>query len=356
MNKIAKLMCLVAVIALIGTSCKKNEETVTCQGAFVEMNSTEEGAKTYKVGNRIEWDADDMVEIFNVANGNNSFTHGTFSVSGAGNYATFTLMNGNITTQNQGAFYAFYPSGNQYVAKGGGFKEAWTTGNGHVKGLFLLPPVQQYRVINGIPAIPQGALAAAAKEENTSYLGDVRFNFQAINGVLVLRYYLDDPSWVNTKKVDYITVTDKRVHIAGLMEVYLDKVNPTELMQKLNAFNPDDDVYMANLLTYKQQIGYYIPEPSANPYLSKTVKLQCKTDLDGQFPNGVTLGTSANTATIFNIALRPGAFSHGMVIQVHYTDGSYYVPYNDNGSPKLMIRPNTNTNMQPRRVAYQFAE
>ena len=346
MNKIAKLMCLVAVIALVGTSCKKKEEAVSCQGTFMEMNVTEEGSKTYKVGNRIEWDATDKVELFNVPNNNSSCDHGTYSVSGAGGWATFVPGNHAIGVTNQGAFYGFYPSGNAGNAVGG-FQDAWT-GDGHVTGLFLLPKEQQYRTINGMAAIPQGSLAAAAKDTQTAYLGDVRFNFQAINGVLVLSYWIQ-PQYVATKKVDYIEVTDKRVHISGLVQMYIDKINTTELTQWLNQFNPDDPIYMENLLTYKNQIGYYIPDPSQNPYLSKTVKLNCRNE---QFPNGVTLGSTPSTATVFNIALRPAAFSRGMKIMVHYTDGSWYVPYDTNTNN--MILPNTNMILRTREVAYNF--
>ena len=219
--------------------------------------------------------------------------------------------------------------------------------HGLVTGLFLLPPVQQYRTINGMAAIPQGSLAAAAKDTQTPYLGDVRFNFQAINGVLVLSYWYQ-PSMAATKKVDYITVTDNRVNISGLVQMYIDKINTQELETWLNQFNPDDEVYMANLLQYKNQIGYYVPDPSVNPYLSRTVTLQCR---NAQFPNGVTLGTSPSTATVFNIALRPGAFSRGMIITVHYTDGTYHVPYSF--STNNMIRPNTNMILRTREVAYR---
>ena len=341
MNKIAKMMCLVAILALVGTSCKKKEEAASVKVTFTELDVEEEGgAKSYLVGKRVEWDATDRFAVFNVANGNTDMEFAKYRIQGAGG-ATVTLTpdgNPGVDPYNQGAFYAFYPYGDAR----GGFQGAVISDPGHVTATFLLPKVQEYRLVGGVPAIPQNSFAAAAKDTQTPYLGNVHFNMQAICGILHLRYYMAYQE--GPKVVDSITIYDKYVHTTGLMRVYIDMINPTELSQWVTEFKShvNDPYFIASLNAYKKSIGYYIPQPAQNPLLSKTVTLKC--------PGGVLVGTNSNKPVDFYVSLRPGAAAAGMTIKVYCSDGSVYNAYDDNYND--MIRPNVMKNMLVRPLSH----
>jgi hypothetical protein len=342
MNKIAKLMCLVAVFALVGTSCKKKEETTTVNITMPELSvEDEDGAKSYLVGNRVEWDASDRFVIFNVEADNSDFESGEYRVQGGtGNKITVAPVGEGVDPYRHGAFYAFYPYGDET----GGWQYAATPDAGHVTATFLLPPVQQYRKVGSNTAIPMNSFAMAAKDTQASYLGDVRFNMQAICGVLHLRYWTK----VAGKRVDHIRVYDKTFNVSGLVEMYIDKINPTELMEYLNNYNTSD-YYLNQLANYKQEIGYYIPAPEENPSLSQIVTLNCITP---DSPNGVLLSTDRNHPTDFYLGLRPLAAFGGMKITVYFTDNTYAVAYNNETNNK--IKPNVMKDMAVREV-YNFA-
>lgn len=339
MNKIAKMMCLVAIIALVGTSCKKKEEAATVKITFEELSvEGEDGAKSYLVGNRVEWDASDRFVVFNVEEGNADFESGEYRVQGAGG-STVTLapVGEPVSTENHGAFYAFYPYGDET----GGWQFADTPDAGHVTATFLLPPVQNYRKVGEKAAIPQNSFAAAAKDTQTANLGDVHFNMRAICGILHLRYY----TLAANKRVDHITVFDKKFCTAGLVQMYIDMINPTELTQWINNYNTSSS-YLASLVEYKEQIGYYIPEwPANNPLLSNTVTLNCITEAT---PNGVLLSTNVSKPTDFYLGMRPLAAYAGMKITMYFTDGTYAVPYDNNTNNK--IKPNVMKDMAVREV------
>lgn len=320
MNKFAKLMCLLAILAVIGTSCKKNEETVTCTATFPEM-VVEDGAKSYLVGNRLQWESSDNVVIFNTDN-RNEVLEGIYKPTGAGNTVNLTPVNALENTNTLGTFYGFYPAN----VIGGGYQEYSATGDGeHITARFLLPKVQQYRAINGKPVIPTNAFACAARDDAASTLGNVHFNMRPICGVLNLRFYTQTPG----KKVSYIEVTDKHFNTTGYVDMYIDMINPDELTEWLANFSFDES-YLAQLTAYKESIGYYIPDyPANNPDLGPTVTLNC---------GGVPLSNNMNAPTDFYVALRPLACFSGMVVKVYFTDGTYANAINSTYNNK--IQPN----------------
>ena len=320
MNKFAKMMCLLAILALVGTSCKKNEETVTCKATFAELE-VEDGAKSYLVGSRIQWEPTDNVVIFNTDN-RDEVEEAFYHPSGAGNTVNLTPVNGGLTNTNTlGAFYGFYPAN----VEGGGYQSGSAAADGsHITARFLLPKEMQYREKNGKPVLPTNALACAGKDAASYVLSDVHFDMYPICGVLQLRFFSPVPN----KKIERIVVTDKRFNTTGYLDLYIDMINSAELTEWINSYN-ESESYLASLLLYKQSIGYYVPEGAENPDLGGVVTLQC-----GNLP----LSTNPYKPNDFYIPLRPLACYKGFNVDVFFTDHTYANAITT--AKKNMIKPN----------------
>lgn len=321
MNKFAKLMCLVAVLAVVGTSCKKKEEAVTCTASFAELQYEEGDAKSYYVGTRLQWETTDRVVIFNTDNTDNVF-EGVYRPTGNGNNVSLTPVGGGLEQTNSlGAFYAFYPAN----VVDGGYQAGSATPDGeHVTARFLLPKEQQYRTVNGQPVIPTNGLACAAKDASASKLSNAHFNILPICGVLDFKFYTP----VAGKKVDYITVEDKHFNTTGYVDLYIDMIDSEDLTRWINNFSLEQS-YLTQLAQYKEEIGYYIPELAENPDLGNMVTLQC---------GGVNLSTNKNNPTHFYVAMRPAACYSGMRVKIYFTDGTYANAINS--TYNNMIKPN----------------
>lgn len=339
MNKFAKALCMMAVVALAFTSCKKNDDaeqaTFACTSEQLQSIDDEFEKAYINNNNQIYFEEGDRVAVFNcnntdfskskeyVGTAQGDGTSVAFYAQNVGDNQTIVpgVIDENLVTRED-AFYAYYPFE--------GIRRWRPTGN---MGVFRLNRVQEYRAdANGNPLIPRGALYMAAKDETAATLYDCNFKFKNICGILSLKLY--SPSG---KSVEYIQIHDNAVSLTGNVSFRLHRVDPVEMTSLLDGYitNNQDPTWLSNLEEYKTLVGYTINNQSG------FVTLDC-TD------NPVALGNTKATATRFLIVLRPGALINGCTIYVKYVDEDEPVDYPS--TKNNVIRPNFIRNMVPINV------
>ena len=316
MKKIVTSMCMLAVVALAFTSCKKNEENTQ---AFAFNHSTEqlvsdEGSfdKVYLDQNlHVNFEDGDQVMVFDIEDetGDNS----TAMLYTVANNATQLTSSGTFTN-TAGNFYAFYPGGNVTVTADLFEQENQAT--------FTLQPTQVCRIIDGKPAIPENSLYMAAKDETHKKFSETYFDFKNICGVLSCKFY--SPSG---KKVTSIEVTDHKYHLTGDVTLKIHAVDPVEMTTLFQNYN-DSEQWLNDLVTYETSVGYSVDNAGS------TVTLDCG--------DGVELGETAATATRFFIVLRPLALVNGCDIVVTFDDGDTFEINSDRDN---RIKPNVIRNI-----------
>lgn len=309
MKKVVRCICMMAVIALAFTSCKKDEEKN--QGASSIQCSTEEfievgegDAKVYISGTRFIFEAnDDEVELFNVNNTDpSSCAAATYHATTTGANVMFALNDGQVAvpTAREDAFYVFYPAGNNTSVD-------FANGN---KADFRLDPVQQYRA----GKVPAGALYMAAKS-TAANLGNVNFNFKTMCGVLSMKFWN-----AQGKTITKIRITDKHFNLTGVVQLSLPELDPEEMTAMFNNYDESNDTYMNELALYKQRIGYNVTNAG------NTLTL----DLGA----GVALGKTRAQASQFYVVLRPLALSQGCIVEVF--DGTNWQTVIDSNNNNCM--------------------
>lgn len=304
MNRIAKSICMIAVIALAFTACKKNDtdtKTLQFKGSTEAMMVVDEefGEKVYMDGNnRIQFEAGDYVSIFNVENADGTGSQcALFEVVTPDNWQNVSgPINGSHTT---GAYYAYYPGGDSYV-------NTTQLTNGNRVKFTLWPTQQDRRDGDNKPMIPYQSLYAAAVD-SIHNLNDAWFNFKNICGILSLKLY--SPSG---KTVTSIAVTDNRYNLVGDVTLKINEVSPTYMTTLFRNYNENNADYMTELNAYLNRIGYKVT--SGQAIIGNTVTLNCG--------NGITLGTTKAKATEFYIVLRPLALLKGCTVKVFFSNGT----------------------------------
>jgi hypothetical protein len=306
MNKFAKTLCMMAVVVLAFTSCKKNNQDVKSMafnGSFEQFQVEESDYRAYIDNtNTIRFEDGDEVMLFNIVDPANSQS-AKYEVSNNG--TKLNLVDGTIDPTTDGSYYAFYPAGNVTPNLGD-----------ENKAVFTLAGTQTYRSNAGAPVIPAGALYTAAKDATHKTLTQTFFEMKNICGILELNLYS-----ASGKTVRSITVTDNAFNLVGDMTLKIDQVNPSEMTTLF--YNYGDPAYETQLAAYMNQVGYY----AANT--NNSVTLNCGT--------GVALSTDASNPTQFFIVLRPLALRHGCVLTIEFTDDS--VETYESTKPNV-IKPN----------------
>lgn len=299
MKKIAKCMCMMAVVALAFTSCKKTETTqVLAFNNTTEQLVNDEGSfeKVYLDQNyKVHFENGDEVMVFNIQNETGAGSAGVkYTVTGDGNQLTPA---GGSIDQN-GNFYAFYPGGNVNLTE--------TQLYNQNRAVFTLQPTQVCRIIDGKPAIPVNSLYMAAKDAIHTSWSETYFDFKNICGVLSCKFY--SPSG---KVVKSIAVTDRKFHLTGDVTMKIHEVDPGEMSTLFRNYS-DSDAYWQQLLNYENRVGYSVTNTGS------TVTLDCSQ------VGGVQLGQTKEEATRFFIVLRPLALLYGCDILITFDDDDTY--------------------------------
>jgi len=317
MNKIVKYVCMIAVVALAFTSCKKNDTKSTVMAVSEQLESYDddfENEKAYlDTKNRIYFEKGDKFIVFNIKNDKPSESVWTVAdAKTSGTNVNIDIWAGTTAPTGFGslkdAYYCYYPywdeNDNAVVAPDLG------TDNG---ATFTLRETQTFRKSGTNTLIPKGALYMAAKCDNADW-DNSSYNFRNICGVLSLKFYSTSASHQYVKS---IKVTDNSVNLVGKLRLKVDKVDPDEMIRLLDAFiaSPGDANVMNQISNYKDIVGYM---PDFTGFTDpKSVTLIC-----GDENSPLQIGDTKTKATRFLIVMRPLALYNGGKITVTFADNS----------------------------------
>lgn len=333
MNKFAKIMCMIAVVALAFTSCKKQENekavirNVTTQ-EFVDVYEGEDGAKAYIDGNRMKFEPGDMFELISYGynsvgstkNGHNTYK---YYVEPGDEYWDVEPLTASYIDNIAGAdsWYGFYPARNL---------TSIDLRNDHARATFTLSDTQTYRPGN---IVPENALYMACKDATHKNLSTIQLDFQNICGIMCLQLY----SSTGMRKVRSIEITDHAFNIVGDVSCNIDQIVSGTLQSWCENYEYSD----ANNAQLYHDLQTHFGYESGNN-AKRTITLDCSNG-----GNGVALGTDAASATKFYIVMRPLALIKGVDITVKFTSG----PDWEISSPHdNRIMPNVIKNLNPRNV------
>ena len=309
MKNVIRCICMMAIVALAFTSCKKEVQkttkpttaifTITAQD-LVDGNVNENRAYFDPTSLKIMFDQGDMVMIFNI-------DEEVPTNSQCAQYAA--VQDGNcVTLQNCGfgevaenvrnAYYAFYPSGPGHIQC-----EFY---QGENKARFYVSPTQKYRPNR----VPLEAMYMAAKVDNVEHLAQTEnpetcFWFRNICGIYDMMLF--DPNGPTVVKE--IKITDNSFDLSGWVELIIPEVDPVEMQSLFNNYDPNNTAYMQSLAQYLNRLGYNVTEKG------NTLTLTMPEE-------GVQIGTTQATCTHFYMVLRPLALTYGYTIDIKFADGS----------------------------------
>lgn len=309
MKNVIRCICMMAIVALAFTSCKKEVQkttkpttaifTITAQD-LVDGNVNENRAYFDPTSLKIMFDQGDMVMIFNIDEEvpTNSQCAQYAAVQG-GNFVTVQNCGfGEVAENVRNAYYAFYPSGPGHIQC-----EFY---QGENKARFYVSPTQKYRP----DRVPLEAMYMAAKVDNVEHLAqtetpETAFFFRNICGVYDMMLF--DPNGPTVVKE--IKITDNSFNLSGWVEVILPEVDPVEMQSLFNNYDPSDPSYMQSLSQYIDRVGFNVTEQG------NTLTLTMPEE-------GVQIGTTQATCTHFYMVLRPLALTYGYTIDITFADGS----------------------------------
>lgn len=307
MKRILKGACIVAMLALAFTSCKKNETKHSFIATIDEVEVLNDERVYLTPDLKLHFEQGEQVMLYNIKLEENDVTpssyYGVYTCRTSGPRVLFDYQSGPIIYHpgKADAFFAFYPGqrvNNAYLAQGN-------------VGVFDIPTTQVYREINGSAVFAERSWAAASKRTDMETLEqEFYFNFQSIMGALGL--------WLKTdgeeKVVKSIVYEDKMFNVTGDVHLKIHEIDPDEMMWLFNNYNPSDLTYMQRLNDYIDATGYFVDGNKG-----KTITLDCG--------NGVVIN---GTRKPFYIVLRPLASYAGRKITVNFADGTNFVIDDDN--------------------------
>ena len=331
MKKVIKNMCVIVLVVLAFTSCKKDETTnytygSTFKATIAPIEDPDEDRAYIDMHDpfrHIHFESDDVVMLFN-------YDKTTPTRSNCATYRPVEDDNGTGTFQNCNfgvvmedrldGFLAYY-SGN--VSTDGGMERHVITelSEGENKSKFFISPTQDYRTLEGEVAIPKDELYMVSKVENVDHLSDVNFTFKSLFGVLGIKLW--DASGV--KNVTQIQVYDLNMNLCGWVELIVPEFDYDEMVGFFNNYS-DDPAYLAQLEEYKTRLGYNATDCSNHVTLNMP---------DG----GVQIGNTQDTASQFYMVLRPLAMKDGAHLIVCYSTGEVKDVYIPAGT--ITMAPNT---------------
>ena len=292
-NRLFFAMCMAGSLALLASSCKKNEENAE---AIINLPQFEEygdvdGGRLYIdfSNNTYKWNANDEVMFYNLdAEDGTQTIKKVFTTTASAEGKTSATFTGDDLGAKKDHFFVFYPTSK--IVNGTAALDADNYETFSVAG------EQTYTLAKGQPTVDPTAMAAACETDNVK-----SFSLKHIFGIMRLKLYGAN------KTVDHLEIVDNTFNLSGNVSMKLHKVNMTTFSDIMDAYATQYGSHEAALADYLQVLGY-----SSEP-AGKTMVLNC--------PNGVQL--SPTTQTVFYIMLRPGALVNGFKVNVYFTDGTH---------------------------------
>lgn len=309
-KKIIYGVCMLGLVALVATSCKKNEENADSFSASfgtLEAVSIDEDDRAYidPVTSKTFWQAEDKIKIFNFENGRSAIYQ---TEANGVNTASFT-NNGEYGPIGYAPYYyAFYPAEMATAAFDGTYQEFTLDALQEVIPLGNATTSYTY----GFKSIPQAAQSTIQKPHDFQHkiiFGIARFKMRCGQNP----YYVQGSGADPTRYVQRIRVTDNYFNLHGTVTMKPNKIDAdklSEMMAALKSNGVNDPEFKAKWQSYViNELGY-----SANGG-GKTIEYDY-TSMNDQ--KGIALGT-AYDADLW-VCLRPGAFVNGFTVEVDILD------------------------------------
>ena len=331
MKIFSKAICMSALAFLALTACNKekdNSVAIAWPDMAVENENGNERAYIDLTSNQGYYEAGDQLIFFNIdENTPGNSKYAMYTASSTGSNVPFNKTAGELGDCIDG-FYGFYPG--QVVNT-----DMLTVNN---KATFPVASSQQYRTVNGVPAIPEGALYQCVKITGKNTLNGLGITTLNICGLLRLKL----SSSVAGKQVSKITLHDDLVNLSGNVTVTIPKVNDSELNSwfytTAGGYNPENSAYMEAFGRYLSGIGYSMEGGSHD--------LELRFDKE----DSPILSTDANNPTVFLMVVRPGGLQpNHNTVTVEFKDGTKCTTSCGN-----QIKPNKIMNMSRTMSDFQL--
>jgi hypothetical protein len=302
MKKIVRTMCLVAMVALVATSCKKNEQSTSFNVDFGEVKGFEaapslDGTKAYIDvfnGGIFKWNDNDQIMVYNLSS---DYTDSKCAVYNAapnseGQHST-TFSGDPIDSKKDLGYFLFYHPTKAHKEIEAGNRETFTVARTQNYD-------EQYMID------PTSLVMACPVGEANGHVGS-SFTLQHIFGILNVGI---GDVWGN-KVVDSIQVQDMKWQLWGNLSLKLPQVSASKfdrLFTLCEASNGYGATYLTELDQYLKLLGYEADGKG------KQITLNC-CNLEG---TGIALPYLQ--WKYFFISLRPGALNRGFILRVYLHD------------------------------------
>ena len=300
-KKIFYGICMMGLVALVATSCKKKEESANSfsatHGAFEAVSIDDDRAYLDPETKLTIWDEEDQIKVFNFEKGREAI----FQVENAG-ANTCRFVNQGEDIGYASGYYAFYPA-----------EMAADTFDG-VYQKFVLDPVQYVRSFSddgysyGMQTVSIPQAAYTTYQENHYYFkiifGIARFNMTCA------------PKDGKTRYVQKIVVRDNHFNLCGEVTLKPNKIDQgklSELMTYLKAANDEQYAIKWNeyVLSHEGDGLGYSARGGGKELIYDFTSL-----------NNLGHGVGLNNVDVRSmmVGLRPGALAYGFYLDVYVYD------------------------------------
>jgi len=299
-KKILYGICMLGMVALVATSCKKKEETTksfgATHGAFQAVNVDDERAYLDPETYLTIWDTEDQFKVFNFENGQ----YAIFQVEDEGQNVGHFVNQGEDIGYASG-YYAFYPA---EMAKGD-FDGVYQT--------FELDPIQyvhsmdenDYTFTLEDISIPQAAYTTYAQNH---------YYFDIIFGIANFKIKCA-PKNNKPRYVQKIVVKDNRFNLCGSVRLKPNKINTGKLNEMLGYLVDGNDA------AYAQKWDEYIISHEGDGLGYSAIGGGKELTYDFTSMNeGKGVALNAVDTRSLMVGLRPGALTYGFTLDIYVYD------------------------------------
>jgi hypothetical protein len=299
MKKVMYGICMLGLLAMFSTSCKKNNDQQ--QGSTFTVATTpfeEDDMKAYyhPSNNKFVLETGDQIKVYNLNDADPSKSvFSEFTVTGQGGSQNNQTIQGQAVGEMMSGYYAFYP-----YDMAEGTLAFLREGN---KDIFNLPVEQTAFIMKDGVSYTLGGSAVPMCAKSTDGL---HFQFYNIYGLCCIRLF-GDPDMV----VESIELTDNHYNLGGKVQFKVNGINQDTITNLMGLFTANNPSFEAEYLQYLNDIEYYVSETNGKTMLYHAANLNNA--------GGVALN-STNPAN-FYIGLRPMALSEGFTYKINFVDG-----------------------------------
>ena len=294
-------ICMLSLVALVATSCKKKEQTTnsfsathgTIQAVEIDGERAYLDPETYLT----VWDEGDQIKVFNFENGNEA----VFQIEELGGGTTAYFVNQGDDIGYASGYYAFYPA------------EMVQSDFDGVYQKFVLDPIQYVRSLDEDDysytmqdiSLPQAAYTTY--EQNHYY-------FKIIFGVANFKVTCG-PKNGKARYVQKIVVKDNHFNLCGEVTLKPNKIDEVKLTDMINYLRSGNDAQ------YAQKWSEYVISHEGDGLGYSAIGGGKELTYDFSSMNGGKgVGLNAVDVRSLMVGLRPGAFAYGFTVDIYVYD------------------------------------